>query len=259
MRASIQSVLAQSRKPDRFVVIDNASTDESRQIAGEMGVEVVDADNRYKFITGLNTALGLNSDLLFFMQNDVTLAPDCLSEMLRHSPRYTNFIAQPVIYQTDDEIDNAGMDIVWPGYGIRRNRRWWNGEYSFLECGLVTTICFLTNNRTTLYDEAFSPAYYEDLDMKLRTPHYKHVIVPGASATHLGNHTFSQTLKKPEISKLCRKNRKIFIRKHYKGVGGALRLAVTTCLDIVKETFDVIARWRSAHYNGQQVTIGNLS
>lgn len=255
LRESIQSVLDQTLKPDRFIVIDNASTDDSRKIAKDMGIQVVDADNRHKFITGLNKAIVLNQDLLFFMQNDVVLDKECLKTMVRNSPHYERFFAQPVIYQTDGEIDNAGMDYFWPGFGQRRNTKWWS-RGKFQNCGLVSTICFLTNNKFKEYDTLFSPAYYEDLDMYLRTRgDFKHVLIPDAKAVHRGNHTFSQTLKKRQISDICRRNRRKLIRKHYSGFDCCLRLSVTACLDVMKKSFDVVRDWWVSKNNGKKVSV----
>lgn len=243
LRESIQSVLDQTTQPDKFIVIDNASTDDSRQIAVDMGVEVVDADNRFKFITGLNTAMDLKFDLLFFMQNDVILDENCIKYMIEDRPKYSTFIAQPVIYDQEGNIDNAGMDYKWPGLGKRRHDKWWDG-LRHEDCGLVTTICFMTNIGSVSFDERFYPAYYEDLDFYLRTKCFYHVLIPAAKAIHKGNHTFSQTYKKYEISEICRRNRKKLIKKHYRGLDRMLRLAVTSCADVVKKSFDVITdRW----------------
>lgn len=248
LRDSIQSVLDQTQKPDRFVVIDNASTDGSRQIAEDMGVEVVDADNRHKFITGLNKAkLITERGLLFFMQNDVVLDIDCLKTMLAHAPNRSNFMAQPVIYSPDGKIDNAGMDYKWPGYGERRKTKWWEGTW-FEECGLVTTICFLTNNIYCDYDIRFRPAYYEDISFYLDNPQLLHVLIPDAKATHLGNHTFSQSYKKADISRICWINRNKLIRKHYRGIDRHLRLTVSTCGYVVAKAFQIIRdRWITPH------------
>jgi len=223
LRASIQSVLDQTTPPDRFLVIDNASTDESYLIAEEMGVEIVWADNKHKFITGLNTAMNINKGILFFMQNDVVLEKDCLFMMLHDRPSL-GYIAQPIIYQKNGDIDNAGMDYKWPGYGERRHKKWWSGA-KWQECGLVTTICFMTDIKDYRFDELFSPAYYEDIDFYLRTEKdIRHVLIPSASATHLGNHTFSQSYKKAEISRICWVNRGKLIRKHYRGLDRWIRL-----------------------------------
>lgn len=208
-------------------MIDNASTDNSRQIAVDMGVEVVDADNRHQFITGLNTAISLNQDLLFFMQNDVVLDKDCLKNMIISSPHYTSFIAQPVIYDTHGLIDNCGMDYKWPGYGERR-RSFYPTHERFQPCGLVTTICFLTNNKRDYYSTSFSPAYYEDLSFYLATrKRMRHVLIPSAKVIHKGNHTFSQTMRKRQISNLCSKNRIKLIKKHYTGFDRFIRLVAS--------------------------------
>lgn|SRR3990167_1082795 len=247
---SIDSVLAQTYKPDRFVVIDNASTDGSRQIAVDKGVEVYDADNRCKFITGLNVALSLCEDKLFFMQNDVVLDKNCLNYMMNYGPTEKGFIAQPVIYQTDGEIDNSGMDIYWPGFGLRRHTEWWDKNIFLYpqKCGLVTTICFMTDLKNHRYSETFYPAYYEDLSFKLEYPKVNHYLVPFAKATHKGNHTFSQSYNKLEISRICRKNRMKLVKRHYSGFDRMMRTAVLSVLDVAKETVDVIRdRWISAN------------
>lgn len=234
LRESIQSVLDQTLKPDRFVVIDNASTDGSDQIARDMGVEVVNANNKHKFITGLNVALSLNKDLLFFMQNDVSLNRGCLKQMILNKPA-SNFIAQPQIIELSKRIDNTGMDIIWPGYGQRRNTKWWKKSGS-QNCGLVTTICFLTDNKNLLYDTDFSPAYYEDLDFAVRSKKLgmQHVLITAGLSMHKGNHTFSQTLTKTKISALCRTNRKKFISKNYHGLDKFTRLIAINILDTIQ-------------------------
>lgn len=228
LRESIQSVLDQTLKPDRFVVIDNASTDNSRQIAVDMGVEIVDSNNRHKFITGLNKAISLNKDRLFFMQNDVVLDKFCLETMNENIGSKSLFFAQPIIYDNAGNIDNSGMDYKWPGYGKRRNKKWWAGSWRE-DCGLVTTICFLTDLESQRWDIRFSPAYYEDLDMYLRVKNYcAQLLIPDAKAVHRGNHTFSQTYKREEISKICWINRNKLIRKHYRGLDRFIRLIAST-------------------------------
>lgn len=247
LKASIDSVLKQSHPPDKFHVIDNASTDNSRQIAVGMNIDVIDADNKHKFITGLNTAMKLNEDILFFMQNDVVLDKCCLKRMIKNVPENLTFIAQPVIYEPSGIIDNSGMDYKWPGYGERRKTEWWNKGTEYQNCGLVTTICFMTNIKDVFWDELFSPAYYEDIDFYLRTKHdVSHILIPSAKVTHTGNHTFSQSYRKLEISRICRANRKKLIRKHYGGIDRFIRLSVTACFNVMKETIDVIRdRWIS--------------
>ena len=251
LRESIQSVLDQTLKPDRFIVIDNASTDNSRQIAVDMGVEVVDADNRFKFITGLNKAMDLNSyrgTRLFFMQNDVVLDKNCIKYMLEDTCFLFDFIAQPVIYDSHGDIDNSGMDYKWPGYGKRRRNVWWEGALSE-DCGLVTTICFMTDIFFH-YDERFFPAYYEDIDIYLRKKgKIKNVLIPSSKAIHRGNHTFSQTYKKEEISKICLKNRNKLIRKHYSGLDQFLRLTMSAVAYIMAKSLRVITQRRVAPHN----------
>jgi len=243
LKASIDSVFLQTAQPDKFFVIDNASTDHSRNIAVGMGVEVVDADNRYKYITGLNTALGLCEDRLIFMQNDVVLSPTFIEGMQSHTFFERDFVAQPVIYDFNGNIDNFGMDLVWPGYGINRK------SYSDNDAGYCSSVVFMIDKEAIMkngyYDPIFSPAYLEDLDYSLRCRRNgtKQILVPEAIAHHMGNHTFSSTYKKLEISRLIRRNRSFFIMKNYSGLDRFVRSTVASCRDVAKETVDVITNW----------------
>lgn len=243
MRESIQSVLDQTIKPDRFIVIDNSSTDDSYLIAEELEVELAWADNKHQYITGLNTALSHCSDKLFFMQNDVVLHPQCLEFMIRETVNNRDFVAQPIVYDFRGKVDNVGMNLIWPAYGINRKK------VSGKDCGYATSVVFMIDKeairKNGYYDPQFAPAYMEDLDYSLRCRENrtKQIVVPEASVKHLGNHTFSSTYRKIEISRILRRNRIKFINKNYRGIDKITRLTVTACLDVTKEAIDVIAEW----------------
>lgn len=250
LRPCLESILAQTRKPDRLVVIDNSSTDGSEKLARELGVEVVHASNEWKYITGLNAALVLSFERLVFLQNDVLLETRFLEVMEREVGDAVDFVAQPQVRDFRGDIDNYGMSLIWPGYGI--NRKWPHGR----DAGYCTSVVFMIDRlavlRNGFYDPRFAPAYLEDLDYSLRCRRRgtKQLLISEAIAHHMGNHTFSSTYKKKEIVKIIRRNRLKFIAKNYSGVDRLLRLTVAASLDVMKEAVDVITQWWTVPNNG---------
>lgn len=227
LRRCLDSVQAQSHQPDKVYVIDNDSTDDSWRIAKDYGYEVIHTDNKHRLITGLNKAHGLTEDWLFFMSNDVVLRKHCIERMMAKTPLWC--ISQPVFYDQYGEIDNAGMDIRWPGLGMGRRTHWWKNEGATY-CGMVSDIAFLVNrlviDKVGMYDTLFSPGYYEDVDWAIRSKYegVGHVLIPDARAIHHANYSYSKVMDKAALSKLCRENRKKLIRKHYRGLNRLLRL-----------------------------------
>lgn len=219
------------------LLIDNASTDDSWKIAEKYGFRVVHASNKYKFITGINTALlQSNSDYIFFSQADVIFDSECIQRLVQVCQVYGNCIVQP-IFLKNKKIDNAGMNYVWPGYGLgihNLNNQNFLGPY-LTDC--ATSISFITSraviNRVGLYDPNFSPAYMEDLDWSIRSKKMgvRHVVCPDAVVHHRHNESFSKVYSKRQISDICRKNRKYLIKKHYRGLDRMIRILVLSILD----------------------------
>lgn len=226
------------------ILIDNASTDESWKIAENYGFRVVHANNEHKFITGINRAITeANGEYILFSQADLEFLPGAIEILYSAAIFNQNAIIQPVFLR-NERIDNAGMRWIWPGYGVGELKIDFINPWH--KTDIATSITFITRRdlfeKVGLYDEKFSPAYYEDVDMALRTQKINiiHLVSHAAKIWHYHNKSFSTIYRKKEISDICRKNRKYLINKHYKGIDRWLRLAVTSCIDIVKKAFDII-------------------
>lgn len=220
------------------ILVDNASTDDSWKIAEKYGFRVVHADNEHKFITGINRAITeAKGDYILFSQADVVFLPSCIEYLIM--AKWRNRIVQPVFIK-DGKIDNAGMKIVWPGYGL--------GELKLDShtTDVCTTITFLAPRMifdlVGLYDTAFAPAYYEDMDWAIRSKAFKihHYVEAEAIVKHRHNASFSKDYTKLGISEICRKNRRYLIKKHYRGLDRFLRIIVITFLDSTKRIIDKV-------------------
>lgn len=242
------------------ILIDNASTDDSWKLAEKYRFQVVHADNKHQFITGINAALrASNSERLLFTQGDVRFLEGSIQHLYNEVKRDNWAVFQPVFINHKIGIDNAGMNWVWPGYGI--GKRKFKQDERVESTDIATSITFMTSrgviDAVGYFDEAFAPAYYEDVDWALRSKRIGvgHYVVHGSRVVHRHNESFSKEYDKRGISDICRKNRRYLINKHYRGLDRISRLAVSSCLNIAKKSFDVIACGRVSPDYGHEKTV----
>src|SRR4051812_45815990 len=78
----LPSVFAQTVAPARVVIVDNGSTDGSRNVARRMGAEVISLDHNRGFAAAVNHGVRATSEpLIAIVNNDVRLAPDWLERL----------------------------------------------------------------------------------------------------------------------------------------------------------------------------------
>ena len=212
------------------IVIDNSSEDNSWKAAEEFGFKVIHADNKHFFITGINKAIeSFEGEYLLFSQADLVFEKNCISRLLKAIEERQDSIIQPVFFTPQGKIDNAGMNWVWPGYGLGIH---WILSNSIYQTDIATSITFITSRKVLdkvgHFDTRFSPAYYEDCDYAIRCKKLwiKHYVEPMAHVTHWHNSAFSKIYSKPELSEICYINRLMLVEKHYKGLDRRLRLKV---------------------------------
>ncbi|MEZ5286827.1 MAG: glycosyltransferase family 2 protein [Vicinamibacterales bacterium] len=134
IRASLDAVAAQSRLPDRVVLVDNASTDGTRRVVHEaiqgwpIPVQVVDAGRNLGFAAANNHAVDLlaGCDLIALLNPDAVPAPDWLSTLLAAAeahPECASFASRLMWAHRPGVLDGAGdcchvSGLVWrEGHG----------------------------------------------------------------------------------------------------------------------------------------------
>lgn len=90
IRATLESLLAQSHPPERVIVVADNCTDDTADIARDVGVEVLETvGNTHKKAGALNQALGRvlpeqgENDLVMVMDADTSLDPGFLASVVR--------------------------------------------------------------------------------------------------------------------------------------------------------------------------------
>ena len=85
----LAAVAAQTRPPDRLIVIDNASTDGSAQVARDHGAEVIEAGANLGFAAANNLAARrADTDWIAFLNPDAYAEPEWLERLMAATQRW---------------------------------------------------------------------------------------------------------------------------------------------------------------------------
>ena len=106
----LRAIDAQGTRPDGVVVVDNASTDRTPEVLSELREELTtplhvvrlerNTGGAGGFHVGLATALEMDADLFWLMDDDGQPPPECLSALLQHVDRY-DFLGPAVVAEDD--------------------------------------------------------------------------------------------------------------------------------------------------------------
>ena len=230
----LDSIESQETVPD-LVVVDNGSTDgtvkiaESRRAAIEKRgarLEVLRLDTNTGFVAGANRGLKIvigdldPADGVLLLNQDAALEPGCLAafaDALDRHPR-AGALGAKILYPDDGLIQHAGGYLERPRmvglhHGHHDPER--TGEFDQeLEVEFVTGAAMML--RTTaiaevgVFNEIFSPGYYEDVDLcdRLRAGGWSVLFVPSARVTHPESSSFSDRALRLRIAN---RNRYIYV------------------------------------------------
>lgn len=227
----LQTLANQTYSPMRTLVVDNGSSDNSVQRIREafpLAEVLVSRENR-GFAAGANLglrqALGAGADLIFLLNNDTTVAPDAIGQLVAHRQSRVGIVA-PLIYYASapSRIWSAGGAIhpllLEQTGGMRghTDERDWPGplDRDFVTgCGMLLSRNLL--EQIGLFDERFF-MYYEDLDLCLRARRqgFRIVLEPAAQMWHKVSQS-SEGSNTPAERYWMARSSAIFFRKHAKG------------------------------------------
>jgi len=235
-RACVASLRASDGVAIRVLVVDNASAeDERRRLAADLGglpdVELIQLEENRHFAGGVNAgarrALEIGATHLLFLNNDTTLAPDCVRLLVEAA------LARPGA----GVVGPALLDLPPPHRPLSLGERYsaWSlamprtllkvrsaGDGTPYEVGgvmgsaiLVTRACF---ERVGPYREDLL-VYYEEVDfcLRARAHGYRPLLVPRAVVLHDGMRGFTAGLQ-PYAARLKCRNQLLLMRAH----GGVL-------------------------------------
>jgi GT2 family glycosyltransferase len=223
------TMLALSSLRDNFagaielILVDNASTDDTARIGTYVqGAVLIRAEENLGFLRACNLALGkVTAPFLLYLNNDVELGHGSIAAALARlaSGAALGAVGGKVI-RTHGRLQEAGC-IIWADgstSGYLRDASPLVPEANFVRdvdfCSGVFLLCDTALvQRLGGFDEAFSPAYYEESDLCVRMIEagYRVVYDPAITVHHLEYGSAANT----EASlALMRQGRTTFRRKH---------------------------------------------
>ena len=179
------------------IVVNNASTDETARLLGELGgfIRVIDNEENRGFVDGCNQgAAAATGEYLVFLNNDTLVLADWLQNLLDTVERdaLTGAVGS-MLLNPNGSIQEAGS-IVWNtgeayhyGWGESVADRKYNFAREVDYCSAASLLI-----RKSLFDQLggfdgrYAPAYYEDVDLcfGVRSLGYKVVFQPLSRVIH---------------------------------------------------------------------------
>jgi hypothetical protein len=250
--ACLRSIAASGFVAAPLLVVDNGTGEpgDAAIAAAAPGAEVVRLPENVGYTGGNNVAIRLalarGADYVVLVNNDATLAPECLATLVgtaaQAGPRVGAVGAKalqaadpPRIWMAYGRltyraslVERVGHgDLDGPAYGTLRDADWVSGCAVLLTRGALEAVGLL--------DERFF-AYHEDVDWctAARRHGFRVLFAPAARVLHRGGASTAATNDGAAVRYLCARNTVLFARKHARPldwmqlvvrVGGSLPLA----------------------------------
>jgi GT2 family glycosyltransferase len=194
----LDSLSAQTRPPDRVTVVDNGSTDRSRQIVAghSIGAELIALESNLGFAAAVNRGIEkADGDAVALLNNDATADPRWIEAGLAAmeiNPGVSMFASLMLDYQDHHLVDSAGD--LYPRDGRPRPRGRGESASLYKEPVEVFSACAgAAFFRKELFEElgGFEEsffAYLEDVDLGFRARARGHacLFAPEAIVYHAG-------------------------------------------------------------------------
>ncbi len=261
------SIAAQSRRPARVLVVDNQSTDNSREVAGT-GADWLQLERNLGFAAAINRGLSeVKTEFAALVNSDVVLDPVLLAALEDSLADAAAAFACPLLLAADnEEFIDGGWDLLsrsgCPLRALHRESRSHPDasrprrlQFPPMTAALFRTALF---REVGFLDEGFVN-YLEDVEFGLRAAlaGYDGVFQPEARAVHAGSATLGVWSAKSTYWNA--RNQVLLLARHYSSsrlrswwrpilVGNLLFVALAArrghLLAAMKGKVEILGAWR---------------
>lgn len=214
---------AQSRPFDEIILVDNGSTDDSATLATSLGATVIRLAQNLGFAAPVNRGIeSTNADWIAILNNDVTLAPDWLEQLLGNTGAAA-FATGKILSSANSSVLDGAFDEIsrgacaWRCGSGKSDAPIWNQPRP-IRIAPMTAAIFRKSlfDNIGLLDEAFG-SYLEDVDFGIRCALAGHsgAYVPSAVAWHRGSATLG-AWNNDTVKQIAR-NQILLTVKHFRG------------------------------------------
>jgi len=252
----IDSVLNSNYPNLEIIVVDNRSTDKSKEIlqnkyGANSLVKLVFANNNLHFAKGSNLGfINSTGDKIMFLNSDTVIDAKCISELEKCFGKNKKLLVQPKILSFDNIniIDNIGGVYKWPGFGLgqatgapnsNQLSRPFSVDYANGTCFMIKKQFF---KKLGGFDNWFVH-HYEDVDLSLRAKRLKGVCrcCPSAVIYHKESLSFKNNPNPDQLSLNIVKNQLTTIVKNFNSIDMVLRLTVSMVILVIRIIGNVIS------------------
>lgn len=237
----LPSVLATLRPGDELVIADDASSDNTIEWlrdrfklavidTGEFGtlyegrtkdiaVTLIAHHDTHRFAANCNSGVSFaNGDFIFLLNNDVAPTEDALSHLLPYFTDVDVFAVGCLEYESEEHLETAGKNKLWFERG-----RFIHSKADDFKSGATAWVSggsglFDHSKWQALhgFDENFSPAYWEDIDLSYRAREmgWKTLFEKDAVVYHRHETTNTSVIGKRKMNKVSWRNGTYFTWKH---------------------------------------------
>jgi GT2 family glycosyltransferase len=238
--ACLASIAGQIYRNYTVTVVDNGSTDGSVELLQEKfpRVHVIRFSSNHGFCMAVNAGIDSGSaSLVFLLNNDTELAPDCLEKLVLASLEHDDgfFAPKMLSFHERDLLDGAGDGFLRGGVGYRLGTMEKDGpaynrsRQVFGACGGAAFYRRSLIDSVGPFDEDFF-AYLEDVDLNFRANRagFSCRYVPEARVYHVGSATTGSKINAFTV-RLSTRNNLFLLVKNYPALL-FLRFAPAICI-----------------------------
>ena len=223
IRSCIENLHSQTRVPDGILIVDNGSTDNTREVASKRGIDYLPLASNRGFAVAVNEGIArAGNEWILILNNDVVLEGQWLERLLAAALETGADFAVGKLYQSgkQDRLDGS-WDLVsrgsyaWRCGYERPDGSVWSKRRS-IALAPMTAALFHRRvfDRVGVLETRFE-SYYEDVDFGIRCAlaGFQGIYEPTASAVHLGKATLGK--KAARVYFLSARNQVLLLAKHY--------------------------------------------
>lgn len=224
--ASVAAASSDTKVPCEILCVDNGSSQESLSDLKEreVPIKILELGENLGFgLANNRAALEARGEYLLFLNNDAFVDEGAIDELLgafRNIP-YCRIVGS-VLRFADGTMQEAGATLQPDGHPIRHGRH--DQKFNprklprFQPVDYVSGACLMIRKADFLemggFDEKYSPAYYEDTDLCMRSLLYgqKVYLASRANCYHIENATTSTIEDSAWATRTAETHREIFLK-----------------------------------------------
>ena len=224
----LSALLALDYPTYRLIVVDNGSTDNSVEMvkAEFPEVSVIEHGRNLGFSKGLNEAIRMlpgEAEILVLLNNDIFVSPDWLTQLVApFADPAVGVAGCKLLYPDGRHIQHAGGELIYP---VALTRHYHYQEVDEGQADEERDVPYVTGaalavraslvDESGLFDEFYSPIYFEEVDLCYRLGAAGHRVVYAPKAVAIHNESFTTQKHRLRFNYAFQRNRLRFVLRHY--------------------------------------------